>query len=299
MRVNSGGTPLSKSDLLFSTIVATWEKARDEIESLLETINKKGDGFNFDNDFIMRSCLVLTDSPVTFKIKSFKKKNLMKIMDDWDDIKSSIKSMVDLLVDFGLNGKNLTSSNATIPLAYYLMKDGKINDKTKKELRIFLIQGLLQKVYGGQGDGVLASMRDALRIKTRSDEYVLRDESFNINNLIQNLDLPGNKRFKIDNEDINELLELKKGSYTFMILSLLYPNIKFGQVDLHQDHIHPESAFTNSKLKEFHISRDRWNKWRLMKDQIPNLQIMEGSLNKSKNKTPFEEWLNGKNSYGR
>lgn len=45
VRVNSGGTILSKSDLLFSTIVSHWDKARDEIDKLLSEINKKGEGF--------------------------------------------------------------------------------------------------------------------------------------------------------------------------------------------------------------------------------------------------------------
>ena len=39
IRVNSGGTILSKTDLLFSTIVATWENGRDEIETFLKDLN--------------------------------------------------------------------------------------------------------------------------------------------------------------------------------------------------------------------------------------------------------------------
>lgn len=51
VRVNSVGTVLSKSDLLFSTIVAHWEKGREEIDEFIEKINKKGDGFRFNSDF--------------------------------------------------------------------------------------------------------------------------------------------------------------------------------------------------------------------------------------------------------
>jgi hypothetical protein len=127
VRVNSGGTILSKSDLLFSTIVANWLEGRQEIEELLKTINKEGDGFSFDNDFIMRSCLVLTDCPVLFKVRSFKRENINRIKDQWKDIKTSIIKTVDLLVEFGFNSENLTSQNAVIPIAYYFMKGG--NDR--------------------------------------------------------------------------------------------------------------------------------------------------------------------------
>lgn len=51
VRVNSGGTVLSKSDLLFSTIVSHWDKARDEIDKLLSEINKK----ERDSSFLMTS----------------------------------------------------------------------------------------------------------------------------------------------------------------------------------------------------------------------------------------------------
>jgi uncharacterized protein with ParB-like and HNH nuclease domain len=52
VRVNSGGTVLSKSDLLFSTIVSHWDKARDEIDKLLSEINKIGEGYRFSNDLL-------------------------------------------------------------------------------------------------------------------------------------------------------------------------------------------------------------------------------------------------------
>ena len=295
VRVNSGGTPLSKSDLLFSTIVARWEKARDEIDSLLKNINQKGDGFNFDNDFIMRTCLVLTDSQIVFTVKSFKKENIEKITENWEQIKSSIEDMVDLLVEFGINEKNLTSLNATIPIAYYLLKGGQVTKKTKHELKIYLIQSLLQKVYGGQGDSVLTSIRDAIRIRD-NQSYILRNKTFEITDFVKNLELPGNKRFKIDEEDIEDLLETKKGPYTFLILSLLYPNLKHKLNIFHQDHIHPASSFTNAKLQKNGIPEEKWKHWQLSKDQLPNLQIMEGSENESKNKTPFNDWLHGKNA---
>ena len=33
-------------------------------------------------------------------------------------------------------------------------------------------------------------------------------------------------------------------------------------------------------------------RWQVMKDQLPNLQMMEGRKNRQKNKTPFNDWLN-------
>jgi len=288
VRVNSGGTILSKSDLLFSTIVANWEEGRQEIEEFLKTINKKGDGFYFDNDFVMRSCLVLTDCPVLFKVRSFKKENIIKIKNQWDNIKISIGKTVDLLVEFGFNGDNLTSQNAVIPIAYYFIKGGDESGDSKYNIRKYLIHALLKQTYGGQGDRVLSNIRDALRDENTSR---LKQKVFSFKTLVDNAKLPGNKSLKITDEDIEEILEYKKGSYTFMVLSLLYPNLRFGQVKFHQDHIHPASMFTDAKLKKYGIPEENWKKWRDMKDRLPNLQLMEGSENESKNKTPFRQWL--------
>ncbi|MCD5383768.1 DUF262 domain-containing protein [candidate division WOR-3 bacterium] len=295
VRVNSGGTILSKSDLLFSTIVANWEEGRQEIESFLQSINKRGDGFWFDNDFIMRSCLVLTDCPILFKVKSFKKENIMKIKSKWEGITSSISKAVDLLVEFGFNGENLTSQNAVIPIAYHFLKGGDGLKESKNNIRKYIIHALLKQTYGGQGDRVLANIRDALTEKESkengSKRYKLRQNTFSFD-LLKNAKLPGAKSLKITDDDVEEILEYRKGPYTFMVLSLLYPNLRLGQVKFHQDHIHPASLFTDAKLRKYGISQDKWKKWQEMKDMLPNLQLMEGSENESKNKTPFKDWLN-------
>ena len=114
VRVNSGGTVLSKTDLLFSTIVATWDDGREKIESLLKIINAKGDKFNFGNEYLMRCCLVLTDGPVLYKVNSFKAENVKKIQTEWPKIAKAIEKTVDLLAEFGFNESVLSSQNATI-----------------------------------------------------------------------------------------------------------------------------------------------------------------------------------------
>lgn len=174
IRVNSGGTILSKTDLLFSTIVAHWEEAREEVENLLESINSKGDTFNFNNDFIMRVCLVLTDCSVLFKVQTFRKENIKKIKDDWEEIKEALDKTVDLLVEFGFNRDNLTSHMSIIPIAYFFLKKGKeykIDEKNKNLIRYYLIVSLLKQIYGGQGDQVLSKIRDSMR-----KEVVIEDK---------------------------------------------------------------------------------------------------------------------------
>lgn len=289
IRVNSGGTVLSKSDLLFSTIVANWEKAREEIEELIKVINNKGDKFDFDNDFVMRLCLVLTDCPVLFKVNNFKKENVSKIRESWNSIKEALKKTIDLLVEFGFNQNNLTSRNAIIPIAYHIFKGGSLNDEDKKNIRKYLIASLLKQIYGGKGDQVLESIRNAMR-KEENGKYVLRNQKFDLKALTL-YKLPADKTFTFTDEDIESLFEYKKSPYTFMVLSLLYPHLKLGQVKFHQDHLHPVSSFTNAYLNKSGVEMEKWSKWSEEKDKLANLQLLEGLENESKNNTTLKEWL--------
>jgi uncharacterized protein with ParB-like and HNH nuclease domain len=289
IRVNSGGTVLSKSDLLFSTIVANWEQAREEIELLLKNINNKGDKFNFDNDFIMRACLVLTDCPVLFKVNNFKRDNIIKIKDNWNEIKEAIKETVNILVEFGFNQDNLTSRNAVIPIAYHIYKNGTIDEKNKKLIKIYLITSLLKQIYGGKGERVLDIIRSTMR-KRKNGCYDLKQQDFPLDTLIKTK-LPADKSFSFTLDDVENLFEYKKSPYTFMVLSLLYPQLKLGQVKFHQDHLHPSDSFTNSKLKKEGIPEDKFKIWQLKKDTLANLQLLQGTENESKNKTPLKEWF--------
>jgi uncharacterized protein with ParB-like and HNH nuclease domain len=301
VRVNSGGTVLSKTDLLFSTIIATWEKGRDEIENFIDDINSWGDGFRFDNDFIMRCCLVLTDCPVVFKVGSFRSDNVVKIKNSWPKIRDAIGETVRLLVKFGFNGQNLTSQNAIILIAYYILKGGKINSKTEQEFRYYIIHSLLKNIYGGQGDTVLSNLRNGLRIKDNQESelaYKLKSNNFEFSQLFK-AKLPSNKSFRITEDDINEFLEYKKGTNTFLILSLLYPDLRYGHVKFHQDHIHPAALFSTAKLNKYGIDESKHELWFLLKDQLPNLQLLEGRENEMKNKTPLVEWIYGNDRNGK
>jgi len=292
IRVNSAGTVLSKSDLLFSTIVAHWENGRNEIDALVSTLNKKGEGFRVNSDFIMRACLVLTDLPVLFKVEGFKEENIVKIKSNWNNIKASLEKTFDIIVEFGFSYENLTSNNVVIPIAYYLINGGICGNAEKLEIKKYLINSLIKKIYGNQGDQALGHMRESLK------SAIIPNKKFVFSDLASAFESKSRKSLIITDEQIEEILEYKKGAYSFMILSILYPQLKLGQVKFHQDHIHPVSYFTDSKLKALNLTYDEIVEWQELKDKLPNLQLLEGRENESKNNISFKEWLNDVDSNG-
>jgi uncharacterized protein with ParB-like and HNH nuclease domain len=298
IRVNSGGTPLNKTNLLFSTIVATWDDGREEIESLLQKINKKGDGFGFSDEYLMRCCLVLTDGPVLYKVNSFKSENVQKIKDEWCKIAEAIDKTVDLLVEFGFSQSLLTSQNATIIIAYYIYKGGLNNDTTKPEIKKYLIHALLNGIYGSSQEQLIAVLRNAFR-KSDNDEngntvFGLRSNLFSFDELLK-IELPSRKSLYVTDIELDNFLTYKKGASSFFVLSLLYPNLRYKEVQFHQDHIHPASKFSKEVFNELGLSNEEREEWLTLRDMIPNLQLMEGRQNESKNATEILTWLSQKN----
>ena len=302
VRVNSGGTILSKTDLLFSTIVATWDDGREKIEKLLKTINEKGDGFKFGNEFLMRCCLVLSDSPVVFKVNSFKSENVQRIQDGWSNIAKAVEGMVELLVEFGFNGALLTSQNATIIIAYYLHKSGAKDDGSKDALKHYLIHALLNGIYNSSQDQLIGTLRTAFRQAqaTVSGSTVYKGKFAKLTFTdILNIQLPQQKSLSITEADLERFLAHTKGPASFLVLTLLYPNLRYAEVLFHQDHIHPFSKFTDENLKSMGVVEARFPEWYACRDSVPNLQLLEGRRNESKNATPLSTWLKGMNDVER
>lgn len=291
VRVNSGAVTLSKSDLLFSTIIATWENGREEIEKLQKDLNSTGDSFGFSNDFIMRSLLVLSDLPVVFNVKSFKANNVKLIKNNWEGIRDALLNTVEILAEAGLSGGLIPSQNAVIPIAYHIYKGGELSQESKAGLLKYLKHAFLKNIYGSQSDGVITSIRKAMRAQSDEATTDLRNEVFSFDRFVDRLSLPGDKSLLISEDDLDEFLETKKGTYTFLLLSTIYPHFKYGQVKLHQDHVHPYSSFNNDIFDEWGFDESRKREWLDKRDMLPNLQLMEGGENQSKNAKPFERWL--------
>lgn len=289
VRVNSGGTVLSKSDLLFSTIVSHWDKARDEIDKLLSDINKTGEGYKFSNDFIMRTCLYVLEMSVTLKVETFKKDSVLKIKENWESISGAIKSTVNLLNDFGFNSENIISYVAISPIVYYIYHGGKLDDESRAELRKYIVIAQVKQIFGTASNAALTNIREALKVAPK--------DSFSMDNL-KNVRFTGERSLRYTAEEIDMMFDTYEiGAYTFMILSLLYPNLKYSQKGFHQDHMHPYTSFEEEKIKDLTLaSGDKINDetredWRRRRNTLANLQLLEGRENEKKNATPLTEWL--------
>ena len=292
IRVNSGGTQLSYSDLLLSIASAQWKEkdAREEITRFVDEINRIGDGFNIDKDFVLKTCLVLSDfKDIAFKVDNFNQENMLKIEENWDDITKAIRLSYNLLVSYGYNRDSLTSNNAMIPIAYYLMQQNcpdsfdvsKKYDDDRKEIFHWLASAMLKKVFSGQPDNVLRPIREIIHSSNSSfPKQVIFDK------------LKGTpKSFVFGDDEIENLFNYQYGgAFTYSILATIYPSLNF-RGKFHEDHIFPKTLFTEKKLKKLGISEEDIPFYLNNYNCIANLQLLEGIPNQEKSKKMFDEWI--------
>lgn len=293
IRANTGGVKLEYSDILLSTATAKWVNlnAREEIHSFTDGINAIGSGYSFGKDFVLKGCLYLTDDlPIQYKVKNFTRTNLEKIENNWENIKDNIELTIQLMSKFGFNDKSLVAKIALLPISFYLSKlkpKNFINSTDRDDvsnqniIQKWFIIALLKNSFGGSSDTILKNLQETINAQT--DFTVFPYEEIN-------------KRLNIeasftDTEIENLLATNYSTKYSYLILSLLYPDRDWKGKKFHEDHIFPKSEFTAAKLKLRGYDTDKIIEYQKHFNTIANLQLLTDSENLEKSAEDFETWF--------
>jgi len=301
IRTNSGGEPLSFSDLLMSITTAHWKSdARKEIPDVVNKIFAiSNPGFIINKDFVLKTCLVLFSDNIKFQVKNFDQSNVVIFEKNWDRIKKCIIESFTLLSNTGFNNQNLRAKNAVIPIIYYIYYRGienEINSPIKHKddklfVRKWLCMSLLKGVFGSQSDSVLSTLRKTIKAELSDTS---KTPVFPLDKIKDEFKSDPAKNLSFDDELIEGILTTQKDSPDcYSILSLLYSHLNYGNQDYHKDHLHPASYFRKLKKEDFPTEEDfsfysdpsNWN-------SVANLQLLNGTLNQSKLDTPLEDWVN-------
>ena len=290
IRINSGGTALSFSDILMSIAIANCKQmdAKTEIKNLVEHVRSKG--FNISHDFILISFLYLYHKDVRSLITSFNLGFIELVENNWTRIRDAVSNLFDLLRSFGLTDFTMTSYNAAMPILYYLYHKGIYQDFYKKIgnredceiIKKWLFSILLRRAFGASADSVLAQSRRAYTTDITGSyikETVTLFPATEINSEIRKLS-------DVGDDFIEDLLYSQKDSrYSFPILAMLYPDLDYRNNNFHQDHLHPASAYNDLEEKD----KEKYG-WQVY-NSILNLQMLDANENESKNAKPLEKWV--------
>lgn len=297
LRTNSGGTPLTFSDLLMSISSANWKiiDARVELNNLVTEVSSLGKpGFRISRDFILKTCLVIFSDDIRFQLKNFGVSMVETFENNWTRIRKSIVAAFSLFVELGFNDTNFRAKNAAIPIIYYIYTHD-ISDEivkstydvdTKKSIGKWLTLSFIRSIFGGQTDQVLTKMRNVIR-------HMINQNSFPFHELINAFNSDPARNYLFDNDFIENLLYLEYGTTECdYILYLLYPDRVLNGI--HRDHMHPKSFFENNdkvesiqneKARNYAQEKKYWN-------TLLNLQLLDSTQNIHKQDKTLEEWVN-------
>lgn len=294
VRVNSGGTTLSYSDLLLSMATNQWKEldAREEVRSLVSELNTNaGRQFSFSKDVVLKTALTITGVDVRFKVSNFTQTNMGKVEAAWLEIEGALLRAATLLQQFGYNERNLTANSVIVPVAHYLhlrgagdsYLDSSADAADRLALQGWVTRSLIKRGIWGSGlDTTLTRIREVL-IANGGGAFPVKE--------VEAAMAAVGKGLAFTSAEVDELLNLKyAGQRTFSVLSVLYPGLDLGK-KFHEDHIFPKSRFTKKKLVDAGVPIEKVDDFLEAFNLLPNLQLLAGTANIEKQDALPDAWI--------
>ena len=295
IRCNSGGTPLSYSNLLLSIAVSQWDTldARSEVHGLVDEMNKVRAGLLFNADFVLKAGLMLTDiASVGFKVENFTHENMAILEQNWPNIRQALLETVELMDSFGFDSRTIQATNSLLPIAYYLYMKGAPRDfetsdrflDDRKVIRGWLTRSILKEsgIWGSGLDTLLTALREVIRNSGGSEFPAAA---------LRRVMAHRGKTLDFIEEEIEDLADMRLGDRRiFPLLTMLFPHLE-SRDGSDIDHVFPKSRFTPNRLKTANIADDQIETFRDRCNRLANLQLLDRSVNNEKRATLPADWL--------
>lgn len=271
VRFNSGGKALRKAEITMSILEAYWPSAKTEFGRLLV------DSYaGFGTDFIIRSALMLYGDVVKSNIN---KQIAEELKNNWSDFKKALKNLEAILKGMKIEVSRFSGSwNVLLPIVYFIYYNPDYENNLNA-IRAYLIRAVLFTYFQSGTTGKLQQMKSNIN-----------DNEFEIT--IDMLDQMNELR--VTDGKIEDIINAEKGSRVvgeaLYFLSLDWRNKNF---NYEQDHLHPHERFEASKPVS--VSMEDWKQWRSNRNRLPNLQLLEGRSNGSKNDMRLVDYYNDMN----
>lgn len=294
-RINNGGTQLSPSNLLFSTVITAWEKGREEMDQFINAINKEGI-LQLREDFLIRTCVYLVNQPASVKIELLTENVINEIKENWDGIKDAIVGVKNFLKKHNIAHDVILSYNSLMPIIYYFYHVKNVNDVAIEELFKFFAISQMFSLFGGNSTTTLDRVR-----KNMCDREVLGKikKPFKMEYL-KDVDLSAGRTnaFCISKQQVEKLVDTVHygDSKAYIMLCLLQQEIRVTVPGNSCDVDHVCSKDELKKMFSYKKGELR-DCLESMKNGLPNLQLLNYSQNRGdKNKDTLYTWVVEKNN---
>jgi hypothetical protein len=292
VRANIAGVALTKPEIILSMLESKMKKgAKNRINALIEQGNNDLSRKNrIDLEFILRSCLVLGDLPVRYRINTFTNKNIELVEGLWPKFQNAIIRTLKLVNRFGLDRNNLTGMNVLISLVLYLYRNPGVSflgttpfeSRNADLMRRWLILAMLNKVFGRGAEQVLANLRRVIQDCPAGADFPAKKLNAELKRM----------RFatELDEEVIQAYLD-SEYPVQFLKLSLLYDDHFWDAVEVQQDHIFPQALFDRSNLEFAALPPRKQELFNSLSNRAANIQPLMDKENNEKRAKSFDQWI--------
>lgn len=269
IRFNNGGKKLRKHEITMSILEVYWPNAREQFSMLLS-----GAYSGFSTDLIIRTALMLYGD-VT---KTIINKNVAdNLKENWSNFKIAFKNLQNALEKLNIDVEHFVYDyTKLVPLLYYIYYNADTYEDNLNVIRAYLTRTIFFIYFRSGTPGKLQRLK----------QYI------NNNNMKITIDmLDSMAELQITESRIEDILNSEKGSrLVWEVLYFIGRNWIDKNTNYEQDHLHPESRFTESK--PFSISIEEWKKWYSNRNRLPNLQLLDELENKSKSNRRLIDYCN-------
>jgi hypothetical protein len=166
VRVNSGGTKLDASDLMFAAMKEGWDDIEQAIEDTTELLN--GTNLQFDKTFPLKCLLIVNGAGAETSPEKFsgdEGRKLLEVMQsEWDRAELAFQELRDFLKnDLKVYAdKVIRSYNSFIPIFDYLYFNPKPNERSKALLRGYYYKAQLFGWYSQSTDTIINGLHSVV-----------------------------------------------------------------------------------------------------------------------------------------
>lgn len=271
VRFNSGGKALKKHEITMSILEAYWPNSKSEFGKLLD-----GEYSGFGTDFIVRAALMLYGDVVKSNIN---KQIAEDLKNNWQDFKRALNNLEKVLKEMKIEVSRFANSwNVLLPIIYFIYYNPEYRNNLDG-IRAYLIRAVLFTYFQSGTTSKLQQMKSNINDN---------DYEITIDMLEQMNDL------RVTEGKIEDIINSEKGSRVagealyFLGVDWLNKNFLY-----EQDHLHPYDRFDSTK--PISVPMEDWMRWRSNRNRLPNLQLLEGRMNGSKNSMRLVDYYNDMN----
>lgn len=166
VRVNSGGTKLDASDLMFAAMKEGWDEIEEAIEETTELLNSTNVGF--DKTFPLKCLLVVHGRGAEVSAVKFTGEDGAKLLSDmkagWDRAEAAFQELRDFLkTDLKVYAEKVVRShNSFIPLFDYLYFNPKPNERSRALMKGYYYKAQLFGWYSKGTDSVINGLHSVV-----------------------------------------------------------------------------------------------------------------------------------------